>query len=252
MNNQMTPEIEKKISCMQEGGRMLGEIRNQLAQMVAPGVTLMQIEEKANELLLKTGGEPAFKKVDNYHWATCINVNEGVVHGIPTNYVIKDGDVVSIDVGLWYKGYFTDTSTSCVAGEPNPDLEKFLQVGKQTLQMAIERARMGNRVGHISEIIENQLEKVGYHPIEELTGHGVGVKLHEKPHIPGVLDAQLQHSPLLHLGQTLAIEVIYTMGKPEIVVDADGWTIVTKDGKIAGLFEETVAITETGPLVLTA
>lgn len=247
----MTLDVENKLSAMKEGGALLGKVRNKLAGMVAPGVTLLDIELEAARLLEETGGEVAFTKVQNYYWATCINVNEGVVHGIPTDYRIQDGDVVSIDVGLWFKGFYTDTSTSVIAGKGSEELKRFLNAGKESLQLAIAEAKLGNRVGHISQAIEKRLKQAGYNPIHELTGHGVGSKLHEKPHIPGILSGDISKTPLLQLGQTLAIEVIYAMGKPDIIIAEDGWTIETKDGKIAGLFEETVAITETGPLILT-
>lgn len=243
--------LDEKLSAMREGGKKLAAVREELVQMVKPGITLIDIENKATKLLIATGGEPAFKRVPGYSWSTCINVNEGVVHGIPNSYVIADGDLVSIDVGLFFRGYYTDTSTSVVAGESTPELDYLLQVGRDALRASIQTAVLGKRVGDISAVMEEVLVKAGMEPMETLTGHGVGKKLHEAPYVPCILTEQVGRTAKLYEGQTLAIEAIYTSGEPEIITEEDGWTISTKDGKISGLFEETIAITLDGPEVLT-
>ena len=243
--------MNQKLQAMTEGGKLLSQIRDQLEQMVIPGNTLAQIEEKATQLLNETGGEPAFKKVPGYSYSTCINVNSGIVHGIPNNYQIKDGDLVSIDVGLYYQGYYTDTSTSKVAGNTNPNLELLLKAGKECLDAGIKQAKLGNKVGHISQAMEQVLDSYNLSPIPELTGHGVGKTLHEPPYVPCYLERPIDQTTNLKEGQTLAIEAIYTIGDPQIITESDQWTISTKDGKIAGLFEHTVAITSNGPQILT-
>lgn len=240
----------KKKELMIEGAKYLAEILNKLVEFSKSGVTLIEIDKLA-EKLLNQHGEPAFKKVPGYRWSTCINVNEGVVHGIPTDRILQDRDLVKIDVGLFYKGFYTDTSTSVIVGD-NQDLVEFLNVGKFALDSAIQQAKIGNRIGHISKSIQDILTKHGYSAIPELTGHGIGTQLHEKPYVPGVLVGKIENTPLLYEGQTLAIEVIYTSGSPNIILAKDGWTINTKDAKIAGLFEDTVAVTQEGPLVLTS
>lgn len=245
-------QTQLKLTAMTEGGKYLGEIRQKLVDMVKPGLTLAQIDQQAEKLLLATGGEPAFKRVPDYSWSTCINLNQGIVHGIPDDTIIQDGDLVSIDVGLYYQGYYTDTSTSTIAGTAQPKLQKFLEIGRQALADGIAAATLGNRAGHISLAIEKSLAKHDLYAIPSLTGHGVGNELHEAPHIPGLLIGKLKKTPTLYPGQTLAIEVIYTPGSTDIITEPDGWTISTKDGTISGLFEETVAVLEEGPKILTA
>ena len=242
--------MDPKISAMTDGGKMLADILKQLADMVKPGIKLQDIEDNAVKLLNSTGGEPAFMKVPGYRWATCLNINEGVVHGIPTSREIKQGDLVKIDVGLFYKGFYTDTSTTVLVGN-DPEKEAFIMAGKMALEKAIEQAVIGKRIGDISWAIQETLAEYNLKAVPELTGHGVGKELHEKPYVPGILTSPLQNTPLLYDGQTLAVEVIYTGGNAQLVLDKDGWTINTKDAKIAGLFEETIAVTNQGPLRLT-
>jgi methionyl aminopeptidase len=240
-----------KLQAMATGGLKLAQIRQEIINHIQPGTTLQKLDQLAEKLLFKTGGEPAFKKVPNYHWSTCININHGVVHGIPNLYQIKAGDIVSLDIGLYYHGYYTDTSITTPVGKIPKDIEKFLNVGENALKHAIAAACPNNHVGHISQSIQENIEKAGYSVVSELTGHGVGKKLHENPRIPCFLNEKIHHTPKLSVGQTLAIEVIYTMGKPNLITQSDGWTISTQDGKMSGLFEETVAITANGPLILT-
>lgn len=250
--------IPEDIEIMAQGGKKLAVIRDILAKMVAAGVTPLEIEKKAQELIGKTGGEPSFETAKNsqgeqYRWAICININEGVVHGIPTARPFVPGDIVSIDVGMFHKGFHTDTSVTVPVAGIDKKTQRFLQVGYETLNLAISQAKVGNRISDISKTIQNNLEKNGYSPVRALTGHGIGKNLHEEPQIPCFWDANGKDGEVIPEGAVLAIEVIYTAGSPDLVLSGeDGWTIATKDGKIAGLFEETVAITAKGPRVLTA
>ena len=240
-----------KLHAMTDGGHKLAEVRRQLVAMVAPGVQLIDIDRMAEKLLLQSGGEPAFKRVKDYQWSTCINVNSGVVHGIPNHYTIKSGDTIAIDVGLYYQGYNTDTSITVGAGQLTNGQQLFLETGRRALHAALQVIKPGKHIWHISATIQQIIESAGYHPTIDLTGHGVGKLLHERPNIPCIAWGQPEKSPVIQVGQTLAIEVIYMMGSPEIVTQADGWTISTRDGKMAGLFEETIAVTDQGALVLT-
>jgi methionyl aminopeptidase len=244
-------KTEQELKIMAEGGAKLGDIKNRLAEMVENGVTAAEIEAKANRLIEASGGEAAFKKVEGYKWATCINVNEGIVHGIPSNKVVfETGNLVSIDIGLFYKGFYTDTSVS-VGIELSPENERFLKAGREALKNAITQAKPGNLIADISEAIESTIKGAGYTPIKALVGHGVGRELHEEPAIPCFSAISRNRSPKIVPGMALAIEVMYTQGSPEIGIAEDGWTIAMRDGKISGLFEETVAVTEHGPIVLT-
>lgn len=248
-------KTDKEIQAMAEGGEILSQVLKKTLGFIKPGITKAELDKIAEEEILKKGGKPSFKMVRGYHWTSCITVNSEVVHGIPNNYQIKAGDIVGIDLGVFYKGFNTDTSWSIlVPGGPKEDEEvkkKFLQVGEEALFAAIKKAIPGNYIGQISQEIQNQIEGVGYHVVKELTGHGVGKILHEDPSIPGYLDRDYRKTVKIVPGMTLAIEVIYTLGKPNIVLEADGWTIATKDGKISALFEGTVAVGTSGPLILT-
>jgi methionyl aminopeptidase len=228
---------------------------NEVLGQIKAGVKLTVLDKLAESLIEKSGGKPSFKMVSGYHWATCINVNQGVVHGIPTEYKLKTGDLVSVDMGFFYQGFHTDMArTLCVPrqdAKPKTQSDKFLEVGKKALRQATKAARVGNRVGHISQMIEKEVKKAGYSPVRNLTGHGLGRQLHEEPQIPCFLAGEVKDAPELKSGMVVAIEVIYTQGEPEVVLADDNWTVKTQDGSLAGLFENTVAVLEEGPVVLT-
>lgn len=217
---------------------------------IKPGMSLKEIDRLAEQLIEKQGGKPSFKMVEGYHWASCLNVNQGVVHGVPNDYQLKDGDLLSIDIGMFYQGLHTDMARTIRVGKKNQD-EKFLEAGKRALAKAVQAAKAGNRVGHISQAIEKEIKRHGFQPIQALVGHGVGKKLHEPPAIPCYLKGEITETEKLKSGMTLAIEIIYTQGKPKVVVNNDGWTVKTADGQLAGLFENTVVVTKRGPRVLT-
>ncbi len=231
---------------MTEGGKRLAEIRDAVVKAVRPGITGVELDRLADKLITKAGGEASFKMVPGYRWATCININDVVVHGIPNDYKIKAGDKVGIDMGMFYKGWHTDTSVT-VGG-----VKKFLEVGRMGLKRAIAQAQTGKRVADISEAMQKTVEEAGYNVVRALTGHGIGRELHEEPAIPCFVIDKYERSPKLVNGMVIAIEIMYNAGVSEVVYkNDDGWTIVTADGKISGLFEETVAITSHGPIVLT-
>lgn len=238
---------------MRQGGQKLARIRQQLLTAAKPGTTGLVIEALAQKLIKQAGGQASFATVDKYQWATCININAGVVHGVPNNYQFKTGDLVSIDVGIYYQGFHTDCSTTIMVGAvPSGEKAKFLQTGRQVLKKAIAQARPGKRVGHISRTIESNLHAAGYQPLPNLTGHGIGRQLHEPPHIPGVVRQPIKETPQLQSGMTVAIEVIYALGNSDTRVSPeDHWTVISKDGKITAIFEETIAIKNDGPLILT-
>jgi methionyl aminopeptidase len=220
-----------------------------LIAAVKPGVTGLDLENLAMKLIKQAGAEASFAKVPGYKWATCININDVVVHGIPNITKFKDGDCVGIDVGLFYKGFHTDTSTSVMVGNHTSN---FLNIGKKALKLAIAQAKIGKRVADISKAMQTNVEKAGYSAIRALTGHGIGKNLHEQPYIPCFEMGKYSDSPKLVEGMIIAIEIIYNAGTSDVVYkNDDGWTIATADGKISGLFEETVAITNDGPVILT-
>lgn len=245
-----------EIALMHESGRIAGSILQKTCERVKVGVSTLELNNYAEELMRQNGVTASFKAVKNYHFATCINVNEGIVHGLPSEEVIlKAGDLVKIDLGVLYQGWHSDTANSVYLplGNKKQDdsVNKFLRVGQETLKLAIDECRVGRHVSDISRAIETNIEvKNGYSVVYELTGHGLGRELHEDPDIPGVLLGGNKDFVLAE-GMTLAVEVIYSLGQGEMVTDADNWTVKTRDGSLAGLFEHSVAITKDGPLVLT-
>ena len=243
-----TPE---EIKIMAEGGKKLAHVKEGLIKAVKPGISSMDIEKLAVKLIEKEGAEGSFNKVPGYSWVTCINVNEGLVHGIPTeDLIFKDGDLVSIDVGVFYKGFHTDTSIS-VGINLSPENQKFFDIGPIALERAISRVRPGNYIYDISEAIESTIEGADYSTIKALVGHGVGRDLHEEPQIPCFVPGRIVDSPEIKPGMVLAVEVMYAMGSDKVEILPDGWTIAMRDGKISGLFEDSIAVTEKGALILT-
>lgn len=244
-------KTSEEIEIMAEGGAKLGRVKNALAKAVAPGVTALDIENLAQKLIKEEGAEPSFDKVPKYYWATCINVNDGIVHGIPTkDTVFAEGDIVKIDVGIYFKGFHTDTSIS-VGINPSPENKKFLYVGQETLNKALKAVKAGNHIYDISKVIEENIEGAGYSTIKALVGHGVGRQLHEDPQIPCFVPGPIDESPVIKPGMVLAVEVMYAAGNDKVEILEDGWTIGMRDGKISGLFEESIAVTNKGTKVLT-
>lgn len=242
---------KKDLRKITQGGEKLAAIKARLKKEIKEGIKASDIEELAVRLIEEAKGKASFKMVEDYSWATCINVNEGVVHGIPKESMIfKKGDVVSVDVGLYYKGFHTDTSFSVLVGSEKK-LNKFLSVGKNALEAGISQAKTGNMVYDISKAIEEVLEESGLSPVRALVGHGIGTNLHESPSIPCFTSGERKDSPKLPKNSVLAIEVMYTTGSGEVALDDDGWTISTSDGKIAALFEETIAVENNGPIIIT-
>jgi len=255
---------QSKIQAQIEGGQKLGHILDLLLEKAQVGVSLMSIENEAQKLIADAGGTPSFQTVEGYRWATCLCVDDEVVHGIPTEYVLNEGDVLTIDVGILFKGYHTDTAwtkivttkeknskTSLPTAEKT-DIETFLSVGEEALWESIAQAKAGNRIGHISQATQRVVEGGGYSIVKSLVGHTIGKELHEKPHVPGFLKGKIEATPLLVDGMTIAIEVIYAQGNGSIVyANDDGWTIGMRDGSLAAVFEHSILIDGDLPQVLT-
>lgn len=241
-----------KLAAMRHGGLLHGRLRQRLYQAVQPGSTPQAVEQLATRTLKELGAEPSFTKVKNYHWATCININDSCVHGIPTSTsAFLPSDVVTVDVGLYYHGYHLDGAFTKQLAPPTAEGTKLINGGQAALEAALRATKPGARIGHLSEAIHSTLTSYGLAPFRELTGHGVGRSLHEDPMLPNFFEGNPQATPQLVLGQTLAVEIICTLGKPELELEKDGWTIRTKDGKLSGVFEETVEVTVDGCSVLT-
>ena len=245
----MKTKTTEELIVMREGGAKLATIKEELRAKIVPGAVPQDIDKEAEELIRKAGGEPSFKMVKGYLWTTCININDGVVHGIPTRVPFKEGDIVSLDIGMFYKGFHTDTSIS-VGIDLTAENQKFFNIGLEALNKALKAAKEGNHIYDISKTIEETIEAGGYTTIKALVGHGVGRDLHEEPQIPCFVPGSREESPKIQKGMVLAIEVMYTQGSDKVELSEDGWTIGMRDGKISGLFEDTVAVTGKGPKVL--
>ena len=240
---------DKEIEIMKKSGKICALALKKVLEDVKPGVKCSELDKIAEQELKKHSAEPSFKTVEDYQYTICTTVNQQVVHGIPSNRVLEEGDIVGIDIGALYKGFHSDLAITVPVGKIGQETKKFLDVGRATLNEAINKAVVGNTIGDISATIQNRIEGSGYSIVKNLTGHGVGRTLHEEPMVPGF--GKKGTGPKLVENMTIAIEVIYTKGSGEVVLEKDNWTISSKDGSIGGLFEQTVAIGRNGPIVLT-
>lgn len=235
---------------MKEGGKKLRKVVDELLPFVKEGVTTEWIDKKAEVLIMDAGGEPSFKRVRDYRWSMCLPVNEQIVHTPPSKRTLRKGDILTLDVGIFYQGFHTDFATTLPIGSVDQSVEKFLQAGERALEKAIKNVKLEGYIGEISKTIEDEVKGNGYYILKELTGHGVGQELHEDPFVPGFLKGKASSTPRIKPGLTLAIEVIYSMGTEEIAYEGD-WSIITKDRSLSACFEKTIALNDLGTMVLT-
>lgn len=238
-----------ELDAMRRVNRMTAQVRDELAAMVRPGITTLELGNAAFELIRKLGGTSAFYGYHGFPGQICVSINEEVVHGIPGKRVIKNGDIVSIDTGITFGGFIGDTAITVAAGEIDDEKKKLLQVTKAALDAGIAKAVVGNRLGDISHAIQTVVEAAGFSVVREFVGHGIGRDMHEDPQIPNF--GKAGHGPKLKPGMTLAIEPMVNIGGPKVKVLADNWTAVTCDGSASAHFEHTVAVGVTAPEILT-
>jgi len=236
---------------MAKAGSILRTVLKEVPQSIKAGVTTNAVNTLVDDRIRELGGEPGFKKVKGYDWATCICINEQIVHTPPSERIIKEGDVVTVDAGVYMNGYHTDSAITVQVPPHTPEVSIFLETGRKALNKAVKQAIVGKHIGNISQIFEETIETAGYSIIPELTGHGVGKDLHEDPYVPCFLDRPIEKTIRLKKGMTLAIEVMYAMGQEEIEYEADGWSLRTSDMSVTACFEHTVAIRENKPFILT-
>jgi methionyl aminopeptidase len=245
-----------ELKLIRESGRIASAALKKALQAVEPGTTELEVDKIAEDEIYKLGGDLSYKSVAGYKFATCITVNEQVVHGIPTQRKFQEGDLVSVDLAVEYRGWHTDCAWSVLvsgkrkAESGKGEKEKFLTVGQEALWDGISQAVEGNRVGDISQAIQTKVEGGGFSVVRSLVGHGVGISLHEEPEIPGY--GEKGTGMFLKSGMALAIEVIYAQGGYEVVLQEDGWTYATADKSLGGLFEMTVIVGKKKAEVLTA
>ena len=236
---------------MRRSGRIVRQVLDGVKDMIAPGLTTMDLERAAERMIKDAGAKPAFKGYYDYPCVLCTSLNNEIVHGIPSEKrVLKAGDIVSIDTGVVLDGYYGDAAiTVPVGGELAPELQKLLDVTRDSLYRGIEAARIGNTVGDVGAAVQKLVEANGFSVVREFVGHGIGTKLHEEPQVPNY--GMPGSGPKLRDGMVLAIEPMVNVGRPETRVLADNWTAVTKDGRHSAHFEHTVAVTKDGPVILT-
>lgn len=234
---------------LKKSGKILAEIMQRLKGSVKAGVLTAEIDELAEKLVNKEKSLPAFKGYKGFPANICTSINEEVVHGIPGARILKEGDIISLDLGINYKGYFCDGAITLGVGRICAGTEKLIAVTKNALSQGIEQAKINNRLSDISYAIQSYVEKHGFSVVRQFVGHGIGRSLHETPEIPNF--GRPHQGELLRNGMVLAIEPMVNMGTWECEVLDNGWTAVTKDGMPSAHFEHTVAITDEGPQVLT-
>jgi methionyl aminopeptidase len=238
-------EIEK----LRRSGHLVREILEELRQQVRPGASTQELEKFAARRLSQAGARPAFKGYRGYPCCLCASVNDEIVHGIPSERRLKEGDIVSLDLGAVVDGYFGDSALTVPVGEISEANWKLLRVTEEALELAIEKVRLGNRLGDVSATVQEYVENNGFSVVRDMVGHGIGRDLHEEPQIPNF--GQPGHGPALKEGMVLAIEPMVTVGGYEMRTLADNWTAVTVDGMNSAHFEHMVAVTHNGPDVLT-
>jgi len=239
-------ELEK----MRAAGRLVGEVLTALTPSVVPGVTTAELDEVAEKMITDAGAIPAFKGYHGYPATICSSINEEVIHGIPSGQrVLREGDILSIDVGASLEGYFGDSAITLPVGHVSEEAARLLTVTEEALYKAIEVARPGGRVSDIGHAVQKHVEAYGFSVVREFVGHGIGQKMHEEPQVPNY--GEPGRGPRLAEGMVLAIEPMVNAGKPAVKVLGDGWTAVTRDGSLSAHFEHTVAVTKNGPDVLT-
>ena len=237
------------IKKMREAGRLSALALKVGGEAVRPGVTTAEIDKAIYDFIMSQGATPSFLNLYGFPASACISVNDELIHGIPGNRVIKEGDIVSIDVGACLDGYHGDNAATFVAGTASEEAQKLLDVTKQSLYKGIEMAIVGNRVGDISNAVQTYCEERGYSVVREFVGHGIGRSVHEDPEVPNFGAAG--HGPRLVNGMCIAIEPMINAGTRFVSTDSNGWTVRTKDGKLSAHFEHTIAITDNGPIILT-
>lgn len=242
-----TPE---EIQIMERACRLVAETLQALIQEVRPGITTEALDRLAESRIRAGGGTPAFKGYRNFPKTLCISVNEEVVHGIPSARVLKEGDIVGMDLGAIVDGFYGDSAVTVGVGTIDPKVAELLRVTQESLYKGIEQAVVGNRLSDISHAVQRHAESAGFAVVTEFVGHGIGRKLHEEPQVPNY--GRPGQGPRLQMGMVLAIEPMINMGGSAVKILEDRWTAVTKDGSLSAHFEHTIAIEEGGARILTA
>ena len=246
----VTIKTAREIEVMREAGRLLEKVHNELAEFIRPGISTLDIDRYGEKLIRSLGCTPNFLNYNGYPASICVSVNDEVVHGIPKkNRILQEGDIVSLDAGLIYKGYHSDAARTHAVGEISPEARQLIDVTRQSFFEGIKYAKAGNHLHDISAAIGNYAQQFGYGVVRDLVGHGIGTHLHEDPQIPNF--PQKRRGIRLIPGMTLAIEPMINQGRADVAWLDDDWTVVTQDGSLSAHYENTVLITEGEPEILT-
>ena len=245
----ITRKSKREIELMKEAGRITAITHRMVREAIAPGITTKELDDLAYKTITSLGATPSFKGYGGFPGTICASVNNVLVHGFPDNTKLKDGDIISVDIGANYKGYHGDSAWTYAVGEISEEAQRLMDVTREALFVGLEQVKPNNRIGDISNAIQTYVEARGFSLPTEYTGHGVGSNLHEDPAIPNV--GKKDTKELIKEGMTFAIEPMVHIGKPFTRVLDDDWTVVTKDGSLAAHFEHTVVVTSTGYEILT-
>ena len=240
----------REIEIMRRAGSVLADVVERLREIVTPGISTLEIDEDIEAFIASRGAQPAFKGYRGFPATVCVSINDEVVHGIPSaQRRIKEGDIVGLDLGCIVDGYYADCAFTLPIGEIPADVQRLLDVTRESLERAIAECRRGRRLSDVSHAVQSHVEAHGFSVVRAFVGHGIGRALHEEPQVPNF--GEPGRGPELRPGMVLAIEPMVTMGSWEVTILDDGWTAVTRDGSLAAHFEHTIAVTEHGPEVLT-
>lgn len=234
---------------LEKAGSLASKIHREVAAMIKPGLNLLEIEKYIDTNIRSNGMLPAFYGYKGYKFASCLSVNEEIVHGLPHDYELQNGDIISVDLGITCNGWMVDTARSHAVGTVTNRLKQLLAATNHSLELAIQEVKIGNHVGDIGNIVEKTINEAGFAVVRDLTGHGVGKTLQEPPTVPNF--GKKGTGAVLKEGMVIAIEPIISVEKTEIAILADGWTIIARNGSTCAHFEDTVLITNEGPVVLT-
>ena len=241
---------QREIELMREAGRILDLTRQLLEQQIKPGVSTLQLDALAEEHIRSLGAIPSFKGYHGFPGSICTSINEVVVHGIPSmKHILKEGDIITLDFGVNYKGYHADSATTYPVGQVSDEVQKLLEITEKSLYVGLEQAKPGNYISDISYAIESFVKPFGYGIVEEFTGHGIGRDLHEEPYVPNF--GKPKQGPVMKPGMTFCVEPMINLGTKRVKILSDNWTTVTSDRKPSAHFEHMIVITETGYEILT-
>ncbi len=238
----------EEIELLRENNVLVSQTLAELAGYMKPGITTLELDRIAEDFIRSHGALPGFLGYNGYPNTLCVSVNEQVVHGIPSDYALKEGDVVSVDCGTFMKGFYGDTAYTFAVGKIADKTAELLKVTKEALYKGVAQAKVGNRIGDIAAAVQEHAERHGFGVVRELVGHGLGRRMHEEPEVPNY--GARGRGPLLKEGMVICIEPMINMGTKQVVFERDGWTVRTRDRKPSAHYENAVAITKDGPLVL--